>query len=1202
MSRLEEALRYSEAFLDFLRNFKDESGRLKYMDRIRRMIMFNRSSLIIDYPDLYRYDPSLAQAVIDDPDNFLREAGEAIKELVVQENPGFAERKKKFTPRFVNLYETVRIRDLKSEYIGKMVQIEGIITRMLPVKSKLVKAMFRHSKCRAEFLWPESEEESIGERLEKPPICPVCGESGGSFTLVKEKSVFIDYQRVVVQEKPEDVPGGQMPRSVEVQLTEDLVDTARPGDRVAIVGIVRIEQPSPRSPLFDIYVSANSIRVSEKELEEVSITREDEERIKELARDPWIKERIIASIAPSIYGHWDLKEAIALLLFGGVPKVKPDGTRIRGDIHVLFIGDPGMAKSQLLQAAARIAPRAVLTSGKGSTAAGLTAAVLRDSRTGEYYLEAGALVLADGGVAVIDEIDKMRNEDRVAIHEAMEQQSYHKDFELMLADGRKVRIGEFVDSLIERNKDRVIRGKETEILLVDDVYLLGYDLKGKRVVPIKADRVSRHKAPKEFIKIKFSNGREIIVTPEHPIMIWENGQIVEKPASEVKEGQLAVGVRQYNIVSDKLDPHLAKLAGFLASEGFTYANPTNGYYEIGFSNTNRSLVEEFKSILDSLKVSYNISKRERQGLRNLYTVRVISKSFYYKLKKLFPELFPENDSERPAKRRRVPARIMRADTEAKKAFINAYFKGDGFVDKYRVGIVTSSKSMAEDLQDLLLDLGIYTYISEENRLGRHYYKVIVSGTDDMARFLEIVCDDRRAEKIKALIEKSRNKRNYRDIIPLEIADKLRKILRELRISDGRLTNNISRGFNANRQTLIDYIRKAETEIRKIKAGIKQDNIDLARRIVSIKELSALTGAPYSTLYYQLVSKRHPGLAEKILSLARRRIGMLEAELESIKNLVEGNIRFLRIKKVERIKNNDSEWVYDVTVEPYHLFVSHGLVLHNTISISKAGIVARLNARASVLAAGNPKFGLYDPNKPFVDNVNLPPTILSRFDLIFVLRDIPEKRRDLEMARYILETNINLERAKPDIDPQTLKKYIIYAKRYVRPRISEKAKELLVEFFTTMRANVLSKLNRQEGESASVLPIPITARQLEALVRLTEAYARMSLKEEATEEEAAEAIRLTLSFLRSVGFDIEAGVIDVSSIMAGATLSTRRAMSAILDIIKRLEREKNRCVWLNEILKEAEKLNIKEEKAREAISKMHKEGLIYEIRTDCFRAA
>ncbi len=696
MSRLEEALRYSEAFLDFLRNFKDESGRLKYMDRIRRMIMFNRSSLIIDYPDLYRYDPSLAQAVIDDPDNFLREAGEAIKELVVQENPEFAERKKKFTPRFVNLYETVRIRDLKSEYIGKMIQIEGIITRMLPVKSKLVKAMFKHSKCGAEFLWPESEEETIGERLEKPPICPVCGESGGSFTLVKEKSVFIDYQRVVVQEKPEDVPGGQMPRSVEVQLTEDLVDTARPGDRVAIVGIVRIEQPSPRSPLFDIYVSANSIRVSEKELEEVSITREDEERIKELARDPWIKERIIASIAPSIYGHWDLKEAIALLLFGGVPKVKPDGTRIRGDIHVLFIGDPGMAKSQLLQAAARIAPRAVLTSGKGSTAAGLTAAVLRDSRTGEYYLEAGALVLADGGVAVIDEIDKMRNEDRVAIHEAMEQQM--------------------------------------------------------------------------------------------------------------------------------------------------------------------------------------------------------------------------------------------------------------------------------------------------------------------------------------------------------------------------------------------------------------------------------------------------------------------------------------------------------------------------ISISKAGIVARLNARASVLAAGNPKFGLYDPSKPFVDNVNLPPTILSRFDLIFVLRDVPEKRRDLEMARYILETNINLERAKPDIDPQTLKKYIIYAKRYVRPRISEKAKELLVEFFTTMRANVLSKLNRQEGESTSVLPIPITARQLEALVRLTEAYARMSLKEEATEEEAAEAIRLTLSFLRSVGFDIEAGVIDVSSIMAGATLSTRRAMSAILDIIKRLEREKNRCVWLNEILKEAEKLNIKEEKAREAISKMHKEGLIYEIRTDCFRAA
>ncbi len=687
-----ETLDYYERFLDFIRNYRDESGRIKYIDRIRRMILFERSSLIVEYPDLYRYDPDLAQSIIDEPDKFLRSASKAIEEVVAQENPEYVKRKKRFIPRVVNLYETVKVREIKSEYIGKMIQIEGIITRMLPVKSKLVKAVFRHSKCGAEFLWPESEDEVIGERLEKPTICPVCGESGGTFTLVKEKSVYIDYQRVMIQERPEDVPGGQMPRSIEVELTEDLVDTARPGDRVSVVGIVRLQQTSSRSPLFDLYVEANSIRVSEKELEEVSITREDEEKIKELARDPWIREKIIASIAPSIYGHWDLKEAIALLLFGGIPKVKPDGTRIRGDIHVLFIGDPGMAKSQLLQAASRIAPRAVFTSGKGSTAAGLTAAVLRDSKTGEYYLEAGALVLADGGIAIIDEIDKMRNEDRVAIHEAMEQQ--------------------------------------------------------------------------------------------------------------------------------------------------------------------------------------------------------------------------------------------------------------------------------------------------------------------------------------------------------------------------------------------------------------------------------------------------------------------------------------------------------------------------VISISKAGIVARLNARASVLAAGNPKFGLYDPTKPFVDNVNLPPTILSRFDLIFVLRDVPEKRRDMEMARYIIETHTDVEKVKPEIDPQLLRKYIMYARRYVRPRINEEARNLIVEFFTHMRASALSKL-RNEG--SGLMPIPITARQLEALIRLTEAHARMALKDEATEEDAAEAIRLTISFLRSVGFDVETGTFDIGAIMTGATLGTRRIMSVLLEIIKSIESSKGRCATLKEIMDEVKKKNIPQDKAREALNKMHQNGLIYESRTDCFRS-
>jgi len=170
-------------------------------------------------------------------------------------------------------------------------------------------------------------------------------------------------------------------------------------------------------------MDVNYVESQQRELVEIEITPEDEKRILDLAKMPDVRERIIRSIAPSIYGMEDIKEAIACLLFGGVPKVYPDGIRVRGDIHILLVGDPGMAKTQLLRFVTKIAPRAVYTTGKGSSAAGLTAAVVREKDTGEFYLEAGALVLADTGVAVIDEIDKMDAKDRVAIHEALEQQT-----------------------------------------------------------------------------------------------------------------------------------------------------------------------------------------------------------------------------------------------------------------------------------------------------------------------------------------------------------------------------------------------------------------------------------------------------------------------------------------------------------------------------------------------------------------------------------------------------------------------------------------------------------------------------------------------------------------------------------------------------------------------------------------------------------
>ncbi|MEM1864527.1 MAG: minichromosome maintenance protein MCM [Desulfurococcaceae archaeon] len=680
---------YVNLFMKFLETFKSKEGFVKYYDRIWQMIRMGQKSVIIDFDDLIQFDKKLAEKVLDNPGEALEELSQAIRLIVERENPDYSKSVRKFYARIRNPPFLMKIRDLTSEYIGKLVSIEGIVTRVTRIDAKLVRATYRHIDETGihEFLYPPEERGEIGDRLEKPPYCFICHRPA-KLDLVPEKSEFVDWQKIVVQEKPEEIPGGQIPRSIDVVLTSDLVDIARPGDRVVVTGILKITPISSSidrkggKTIFSFYIDANHVEIQEKVLEEIEITREDEEKIRDLSRDPWVREKIIASIAPGIYGYWDIKEAIALLLFGGVQKTLPDGTRIRGDIHVLLVGDPGTAKSQLLQFTSKMAPRGLYTSGKGSTAAGLTATVLRDKATGEYYLEAGALVLADGGVACIDEIDKMREEDRSAIHEALEQQ--------------------------------------------------------------------------------------------------------------------------------------------------------------------------------------------------------------------------------------------------------------------------------------------------------------------------------------------------------------------------------------------------------------------------------------------------------------------------------------------------------------------------TVSIAKAGIVARLNARTAVLAAGNPKYGRYDLTQPLSRNIDLPPTILSRFDLIFIIQDIPNRDNDRRLAQHILGVHTDSEKARGFIDPVLLKKYVSYAKRYIRPQLTPDAIKLIEEFYVNIRQASLTS-----GEGGQPSAIAITPRQLEALIRLTEAHARMALKPKATVEDAEEAIRLMMSTLSRVGFDVESGRLDIDVLETGVSSSKRQKKKAFREFLFKLLENTGGEVEISEVIKRAVEQGFERDFVIEEIRGLKKEGEIYE---------
>uniref|UniRef100_A0A7J3ZLT2 DNA helicase n=1 Tax=Fervidicoccus fontis TaxID=683846 RepID=A0A7J3ZLT2_9CREN len=676
---------YEVRFRGFLEDFTAPDGSRKYIEKIKSMIVEGRIGLVVEFPDLYMYDTRLALSLERSPDIVLPQFNRALTGIVRGIDPDYAEEKGLFHVRLTKLPKSIPIRGIKSWHLNRLVMVEGILVRATPVKEKMVRATYKHMhpECGEEFEWPSEGE--VGEVLEAPPYCIVCGRPG-NLRLVLEKSRFIDWQKIVIQEKPEDVPPGQIPRSVEAILTRDLVDVARPGDRVSVVGILRVQPGGKRvRPVYDVYLEVVGVDVSQKTLEEIEISREDEQRILELARDPWIRKRVIASIAPGIHGLWDVKEAIALALFGGVPKETQDKMRIRGDIHILLIGDPGTAKSQLLQYVSRIAPRAIYTTGKGSSAAGLTAAVVREKGTGEFYLEAGALVLADGGVALIDEIDKMREEDRVAIHEAMEQQ--------------------------------------------------------------------------------------------------------------------------------------------------------------------------------------------------------------------------------------------------------------------------------------------------------------------------------------------------------------------------------------------------------------------------------------------------------------------------------------------------------------------------TVSIAKAGIVARLNARCAVIAAGNPRYGRYIEERLLPDNINLPITILSRFDLIFVIKDKPNAAQDSALAYHVLRVHREPEEVVPEIPVDLLKKYISYARRSVRPKLTEQASELLKSFFVEMR-----RLGSELGEGV----VSITTRQLEALVRLAEAHARMALKEWVTEEDAAEAIRLMKTFLDQIGRPSGESVPDIDALMVGKPKSKREKMLLIEDAIKELLSETGeKCVTIRQIGERVKSEGVTTTELEELLSRMLREGIIYEYRAGCF---
>ncbi len=392
---------------EFFEYYKQEVG--KYAKKSKKAIE-------VSFEDIASFSHVLANQILLKPEEVL-----SILEIALDEI-GLI---KKAKVRLKNLpkSQSLKIREIRAKHLNQLIFVEGLIRQASDVRPQIVNAKFECPSCGTVISVLQ-----IDKRFSEPTRCS-CGRRTGFRLISKE---MVDAQRVVIEETPESLSGGEQPRRLSVFLKEDLVEPrmeekTTPGSKVKIIGILK-EVPIPLrsggvSTRFDLALEANNVISLEETFQELEISEEEERQIKELATDPEIYNKLAGSIAPSIFGYDDIKLAIALQLLGGVKKERSDGTHSRGDIHILLVGDPGVAKSVMLTFVSNIAPKGRYIVGKAATGAGITATVVRDEFLRGWALEAGAMVLANKGIACLDEMEKMTEQDRSAMHEAMEQQT-----------------------------------------------------------------------------------------------------------------------------------------------------------------------------------------------------------------------------------------------------------------------------------------------------------------------------------------------------------------------------------------------------------------------------------------------------------------------------------------------------------------------------------------------------------------------------------------------------------------------------------------------------------------------------------------------------------------------------------------------------------------------------------------------------------
>lgn len=1145
--------------------FKQE----KYRYIIARAAAQRLTSISLDFNDLIIFNEEISHLIVNEPLKYLPILEKAAWNQLRIEDPEYARQIREFKIRIYNLPEVILIRDVRASHLRKLIAIDGLVVRASAVKPILKTAVFRCKACGAEQTILQD-----GQRVVLPESCNSikCRGRRQRFDLIEEKSEYYDYQMIGVQEKPEDLPPGQLPRSIDVGLRGDLVDKARPGDRVIVTGILyAIQERTAEAPLKTsrMYLEAVSIETASKEPEALQITPEEEKKFKEIARSPDIHQKLIESIAPSIYGLDHIKKAIMLLLFGGRTKQFPDGVKVRGDLHVLLVGDPGTGKSQLLKYAAQIAPRGLYTSGRGSTAAGLC-------------ISGDALIYTTKGILEIKDIVEENLRNGV----------------LRLDEITEIAENPSVVEIIAPSEDMKQIGKHKAVQY--------YRLRSSRV-----------------IKITTTLGKEITLTPETQLLCSKSGEdLMWKRACELEIGDYVVQVIKLpEVIGDYKKPLLKYLDGDV-------------FVEIKQDKLNELLKKmsgKYETLREGVKVLGVDEECLCSGWKNglsllrFQTLENILNELGISLEEILPYITGAvYDSRHGCERIILPSYPNElfveflGDIYSRGCLTRNNRKRRSYTVRYSTSSIIDGEKYVERVSRLF---GLKPRIEKDRRENRY-----------LARF----SNDIIAKILMAFgipLSEKREDFGIPPIIHIMPNKMVAGFLRQLFTNDGGVAGSKYVYFTTSSKKLaeeVDLLLRRFGIVSSIRRRKHKKSMVNGRSSRS-KELYEIQIHDKTSLkiFLKEVGFGNPHKVKKLMDLIRRR-----GEHTIYKRFNDEII----LDEIRKISNDRLDAVYDLTVNDSHAFVANGFVVHNTaavvrdkggnmileagalvladmgvccvdeidkmrpedrvaihesmaqqtVSIAKGGIVATLNARTSILAAANPELGRYNPYESFTVNVNLPITILSRFDLIFVLRDEPIPEQDQRIASHILSLQSrSIPPSEPPIKPEILRKYIAYAKR-IQPELTPRASKLIENFYLQMRS-----IYQQTST------IAITARQLESLIRLAEARARAALREYVTEEDVMDVIDLMKKSLSEVGIDVETGKPDIDVILTGKPKSIRDKFSLVLKIVGEIQEKKGYVedAELREALKE---YGIDEQEIRMILNRLLSDGKLFTPKPGVYR--